>query len=222
MRWCRRWSPSGCWPRRRSLGLALSLRHGQVVAAVGLIGAFATPALVQTEHPSLPGLFGYLLFVTAAALAVVRYTAWVWLGWATTVAGAVWVVLAIVDGVGIDAWAPALFVPAAAALNLALLPAEALDHVVGRRLAWVPVAALGVTGLLLASLEPGGGDAGGSAAADAGNHRQGRPRTAPAHAALRRRRAVPAAAGRLVHRDPRHSPDFMPPPDFGRHPWCGR
>jgi uncharacterized membrane protein len=134
-------------------GLALSLRHGQVVAAVGLVGAFNNPALVQTDNPSLPGLFGYLLFVTAAALAVVRYTAWVWLGWATTIAGAVWVLLAVLGGVGTEAWAPALFVPAAAALNLALLPAEALDHVVGRRLAWVPVAVLGVTGLLLASVD---------------------------------------------------------------------
>jgi len=57
------------------IGLGISLRHGQLVAAVGIVGAFVTPALVQTEHPSLPGLFGYLLFVTATALAVVRYTA---------------------------------------------------------------------------------------------------------------------------------------------------
>ena len=134
-------------------GLALSLRHGQVVAAVGIVGAFVTPALVQTDNPSLPGLFGYLLFVTAAALAVVRYTAWIWLGWGSTVAGAVWVLLAIAGGVGDEAWAPALFVPAAAALILVLLPAEALDHDVGRRLAWVPVAALGATGLLLATLD---------------------------------------------------------------------
>ncbi len=135
-------------------GLALSLRHGQVVAAVGIVGAFVTPALVQTADPSLPGLFGYLLFVTAAALAVVRYTAWIWLGWVCTAAGVVWVLLALIgDGLGASAWAPALFVTAAAALNLALLPGEALAHPVGRRLAWVPVAALGITGLLLATLD---------------------------------------------------------------------
>jgi uncharacterized membrane protein len=72
------------------IGLAISLRHGQLVAAVGILGAFLTPALVQTENPSLPGLFGYLLFVTATALGVLRYAAWVWLGWATTIAGACW------------------------------------------------------------------------------------------------------------------------------------
>ena len=80
------------------VGLAISLRHGQLVGAVGIAGAFVSPALVQTEQPSLPGLFLYLLFVTAAALAVVRYTAWIWLGWATTIAGAVWVLLVLADG----------------------------------------------------------------------------------------------------------------------------
>ncbi|HME24133.1 MAG TPA: DUF2339 domain-containing protein [Acetobacteraceae bacterium] len=132
------------------IGLAISLRHGQLVAAVGILGAFVTPALVQTEHPSLPGLFGYLLFVTATALAVLRYAAWVWLGWATTIAGAVWVLLAFASGPDGDIWAPALFLPAAAALNLGLLPGEALDHPIGRRLAWVPCAVLGATGLLMA------------------------------------------------------------------------
>jgi uncharacterized membrane protein len=137
------------------IGLGISLRHGQLVAAVGIVGAFVTPALVQTEHPSLPGLFGYLLVVTATALAVVRHTAWIWLGWATTIAGAVWVLIAIAAGADSDNWAPALFVPAAAALNLALLPGAAQDHPIGRRLAWVPSASLGATGLLLAQLDQG-------------------------------------------------------------------
>ena len=48
--------------------LALSLLHGPLVAIIGLVGAFATPLLVQTGPPDLPGLFGYLLLVTAAAL----------------------------------------------------------------------------------------------------------------------------------------------------------
>ena len=131
-------------------GLALSLRHGQLVAAVGIVGALVTPALVQTDNPSLPGLFLYLLFVTAAALAVVRYTAWIWLGWATTAAGAGWVLAAILLPTSPEVWAPALFVPLSAALNLLLLPPAALDHPFGRRLAWVPCAALGAAGLLLA------------------------------------------------------------------------
>ena len=136
-------------------GLGIALRHGQLVAAVGLVGAFVTPALVQTENPSLPGLFAYLLFVTGTALAVVRYAAWIWLGWATAIAGAIWMLVAIANGTGSEAWAPALFAPAAAMLNLTLLPREALDHPIGRRLAWVPSAALGAAGLLLTVLDQG-------------------------------------------------------------------
>jgi uncharacterized membrane protein len=137
-------------------GLFASLRFGQLVAAVGIAGAFVTPLLVQTESPSLPGLFIYLLAVTAAALAVVRYTAWTWLGWASTIAGALWVLLGASLATPADAWAPALFVPAAAALNLFFLPPAALDFVVGRRLSWVPFAALGAAGLILeASVQSG-------------------------------------------------------------------
>ncbi len=131
-------------------GLALSLRFGPLVAAVGLAGAFGTPLLVGSADPSVPGLFGYLLLVSAAAWAVVRFSAWSWLGWAAGAAGAAWVLAFALDGGGPDAWAPALFVPAAAALTLALLPGAALDHPAGRRLSWAPFLLLGLAGLLLA------------------------------------------------------------------------
>ena len=137
------------------IGLAVSLRHGQLVAAVGIVGAFVTPSLVQTADPSLPGLFAYLLFVTAAALSVVRYTAWTWLGWATTIAGAFWVMATAKVGLPPDRWPSALFVPAAATLNLALLPPAALDHKVGRRLAWIPFAGTRLRGLAADGDGPG-------------------------------------------------------------------
>ena len=121
------------------VALAAALRYGPLTAATGIVGAFATPALVATDTPSLPGLFVYLLLVSAAALWVVRRTAWTWLGWATTIAGAIWVCFAAVSDAA-DPWAAAAFVPAAAALHLLLLPGAALDHPVGRRLAWVPFA----------------------------------------------------------------------------------
>ncbi|HLZ67519.1 MAG TPA: DUF2339 domain-containing protein [Aliidongia sp.] len=130
------------------VGLGAALRYGQLTAAVGLVGAFATPALVTTEAPSLPGLFAYLFVVSAVALLVVRHTAWVWLGWATALADAIWI--CIVAGMGVpDPWAAAVFMPAAAALNLVLLPAAALDHPIGQRLAWIPFATLAAAGLVL-------------------------------------------------------------------------
>ena len=132
-------------------GLALSLRFGPLVGAVGLAAAFGTPLLVGSDEPSLPGLFGYLLLVSAAAWAVVRFTAWAWLGWAAAGAGAAWVALASLGATGADAWAPGLFVPAAAGLSLLLLPGAALEQPVGRRLSWAPVLALGAAGLVLAA-----------------------------------------------------------------------
>jgi uncharacterized membrane protein len=135
------------------IGLLAALRYGQLTAAVGIAGAFATPALVSTENPELTGLFAYLTVVTAASLAVVRYTAWTWLGWAATFAGAVWICLAAAGG-GPDLWAAGAFVPIAAALNIFLLPAAALDHPIGRRLAWVPFAVIGLAGLVLQSQDP--------------------------------------------------------------------
>jgi uncharacterized membrane protein len=136
------------------IGLGAALRYGQLTAAIGIAGAFVTPALVITNGASMPGLFAYLFAVSAAALAVVRYTAWTWLGWATTVAGGIWVCLAAVSNEQ-DLWAAAIFVPAVAALNLFLLPAAALDHPIGRRLAWVPFAAIGAAGLFLETRVPG-------------------------------------------------------------------
>jgi uncharacterized membrane protein len=132
------------------IGLAASLRYGQLTAATGIAGAFVTPALVATENPSLPGLFAYLLLVSVAALLVVRHTAWIWLGWATTLAGSIWVCIAAVSDAP-DLWAAAAFVAAAAAANLLLLPGAALEHPIGGRLAWVPFAALGAAGLVLES-----------------------------------------------------------------------
>ncbi len=131
-------------------GLALSVRFGPLVAGVGLAASFGTPLLVQSDNPSMPGLFGYLLFVSAACWAVVRFTGWAWLGWTAGVVGAVYVLVFSATGPLVDVWAPALFVPAAAALSVALLPGAALDHPIGRRLSWAPFLTLGVVGLLLA------------------------------------------------------------------------
>ena len=135
-------------------GLAVALQLGQLVAAIGIVGAFVTPLLVESDAPEWAGVFAYLLFVAAASLAAVRYAAWVWLGWATTIAGAAWLLLAALTVPVSAAWAPALFMPALIALHLVLLPGAALERPIGRRLAWVPVLAVGAAGLLLAFADP--------------------------------------------------------------------
>ena len=68
---------------------------------------------------------------------------------AAAVAGAMWVVVGTF-GPRAEAWAPGLFVPAAVALSLFLLPGAALGTAVGRRLLWVPVGLLGLAGVALA------------------------------------------------------------------------
>jgi uncharacterized membrane protein len=68
--------------------VAQSLRHGPLVAALGLVGAYAVPALVSSDAPQALPLFAYLAVVTAASLAVLRHRAWWWLAW-LSLAGAV-------------------------------------------------------------------------------------------------------------------------------------
>lgn len=71
----------------------MSLRHGPFVATLGLVGAYLVPLLVQSETPQALPLFGYLAFVAAASLALLRNRAWWWLAW-LSLAGTIFWVLA--------------------------------------------------------------------------------------------------------------------------------
>lgn len=136
-------------------GLAAALRFGPLAAAIGIAGAFATPALVASAAPSAVLLFAYLLAVTAAALAAMRWTAWTWLGWATSAGGTLWLLIApTFRPAGLDIYAIALFVPAVTALNLALLPSTARDSWRGRALAWCPLTAMGLALLAVQAVLP--------------------------------------------------------------------
>jgi uncharacterized membrane protein len=73
--------------------VALSLRHGVLVAALGLVGAYVVPALVASEAPHALPLFAYLAFVTAGMLAVLRHRAWWWLAWPALAAAFAWVMV---------------------------------------------------------------------------------------------------------------------------------
>jgi len=89
-----------------ALGIALSILQGGMVAVLGLLGGFVTPWLVPAEAPSAWGLFAYLLLLVVAALAVVRYMAWWWLGWSALVGAVIWTLLWFAGF-----WAPADAVP---------------------------------------------------------------------------------------------------------------
>ena len=70
--------------------VALSLRHGVFVAALGLVGAYAVPALVASAAPHALPLFAYLAFVTAGLLAVMRHRGWWVLTWPALAAAYGW------------------------------------------------------------------------------------------------------------------------------------
>jgi len=59
-------------------GLGLALVQGRLVALLGLLGAFATPLLVEVDRPSAWLLFSYLLPIEFACLALARYRGWWW------------------------------------------------------------------------------------------------------------------------------------------------
>src|SRR5215467_9214695 len=61
--------------------VAQSLRMGPYVAALGLVGAFVVPLLVESDEPHALPLFAYLAVVTAGSLGVLRHRAWWWLAW---------------------------------------------------------------------------------------------------------------------------------------------
>jgi len=73
--------------------VAQSLRQGPLVAALGLVGAYAVPGLVESEAPSAAALFAYLAVVTAGSLALLRHRAWWWLAWLSLGGALGWVAL---------------------------------------------------------------------------------------------------------------------------------
>ena len=72
----------------------LAVYHGPLLAVLGLGGAYVVPLLVHSDHPSAPGLLVYVLLVTAASLALLRWRGWPWLGWIVTAGTMCWAALA--------------------------------------------------------------------------------------------------------------------------------
>src|SRR5579864_8525248 len=73
-----------------AVAVAMALRQGVMVALIGLIGGFLTPALIQTGQPSARNLFGYLLLLIAGLLAVAWRRRWRWLAIAAVASGLLW------------------------------------------------------------------------------------------------------------------------------------
>jgi len=78
------------------VAFVLAALHSPIVAIIGLLAGFATPALVSSDSPNAVILFAYLALIAAAAYAVVIYRGWGWLAYGATIGGLLWVGLWIV------------------------------------------------------------------------------------------------------------------------------
>ncbi len=78
--------------------LALSRLQGPLIAALGLIGSYVTPAVIPSENPSAWTFFPYLLVILAASFAVLRGRNWWWLAYAAIAGSAIWAMLWMWDG----------------------------------------------------------------------------------------------------------------------------
>ena len=73
-----------------AFAIGISLRHGMLVAALAFVGGFVSPAIIGSETPNTPVLFGYLLAIAAGTLAVIRARGWWPLGWGVLAGSALW------------------------------------------------------------------------------------------------------------------------------------
>lgn len=71
----------------------LSSRQGPLIAALGLIGSYAAPALVSSANPNAYGLFPYLVVIIAASFATLRGRNWWWLGYLSLAGASLWALL---------------------------------------------------------------------------------------------------------------------------------
>lgn len=88
--------------------LALSLRQGPMIAALGLLGSYLTPSLIPSPDPNAWSFFPYLLAILAASFAILRLRPWWWLGFAAIAGSAVWALLWLGGGVFETADIPAI------------------------------------------------------------------------------------------------------------------
>ena len=100
--------------------LALSRWQGPLIAALGLIGSYVTPALIPSERPSAWSFFPYLLVILDASIMILRGRNWWWLGYAAIAGSLAWTLLWIKGGPFemADVWPVGIFALSWASLAL--------------------------------------------------------------------------------------------------------
>ncbi len=96
--------------------LAISALHGPALAALGLVGSYATPILVGGDQPQAWLLFSYLTIVALACYFTSHLRNWLWLAIAATALadlwGVFWLLLEVTD---LQPWPVAVYIAALSA-----------------------------------------------------------------------------------------------------------
>ena len=82
--------------------MVLAIVHGPLLAAIGILGAYVVPLLVDTGSGSILGLLAYSLIISAAAMALMHfiYRYWIWAGMLTGAMGWWFLSLLVADAEG--------------------------------------------------------------------------------------------------------------------------
>ncbi|TVP92725.1 MAG: DUF2339 domain-containing protein [Thioalkalivibrio sp.] len=88
-----------------SLGtMLLALRHGPVLAILGILGAYAVPVLLGGEADQLVTVLAYSLTVALAGLLLMRFVYRPWLWWGTVAGALLWWWIALHAGAQTEPW----------------------------------------------------------------------------------------------------------------------
>jgi len=77
------------------LSMMLALKHGPLMAGMGLLGAYLVPILVNTGSQNIEAALLYSLLVTAGSLWLQRYVYRPWLWWGTWLGALGWFVISL-------------------------------------------------------------------------------------------------------------------------------
>jgi uncharacterized membrane protein len=149
------------------VAFALAALHAPIVAILGLLAGFLTPALVPSDAPSVWGLFGYLTLIIIASLAVVRYRAWPWLAFGSILGSAVWTILWLIGDVSQKDVVPLLAFQSLVAASAIYLATEKVgtdapeiwDGIKGITLVeWAAWSAIALSSVLIATIVDAAGN----------------------------------------------------------------
>ncbi len=84
-----------CMALVSALSMMLALKHGPLMAAMGLLGAYLVPILVSTGSQNIEAALLYSLLVTAGSLWLQRYVYRSWLWWGTWLGALGWFVISL-------------------------------------------------------------------------------------------------------------------------------